>query len=155
MELSFVRAMRWEGEFKNQGVGQVIFCDINEKGESENGSYAILCGYCSWSILSGLRMDSNPNNIEKLSKKLNLSIEAYSDENDFLFEEHFLVENGEVKCDERVDFDEFKVEWIDKFSEETLERFKSKYGVTKEKMTEQAVDGFVRLGGYPSWDFSI
>ena len=153
---AFVRAMCREGEFENQGAGRVFDCDVYEQGECDNGYYVLLSGDCAWSILSAMRVENNPNNIEKLSKRLNLSIEAYCEENGFEFQEHFLVVNGEVELDECIDWSEIDMESIDEYEDDFWQQdWVVSSGITKENAKEQAVDGFVRLGGYPSWDFSI
>lgn len=153
---AFVRAMLWEGEYEQQGVGRVFSCEVYEQGESNNGYYVLLSGDCAWSILSAMRKEYNPNNIEKLSEKLELSIEAYCEECGFEFQEHFLVVNGDVEIDECIDWDELCVDELNQLADEFWQQdYVIESGITKENAKEYAVDGYVCIGGYESWNFQI
>ena len=153
---AFVRAMIWEDEYEQQGAGRVFSCEVYEQGESNNGYYVLLSGDCAWSIQSAMRVANNPNNIEKLSKKLELSIEAYCEEGGFEFQEHFLVVNGEVEIDECIDWSEIDVEDIDEIEDDFWQQdWVVASGITKENAKEHAVDGYVSIGGYESWDIQI
>ena len=153
---AFVRAMIWEDEYEQQGAGRVFSCEVYEQGESNNGYYVLLSGDCAWSIQSAMRVPNNPNNIEKLSKKLELSIEAYCEEGGFEFQEHFLVVNGEIEIDECIDWCEIDVEDVDECEDDFWQQdWVVASGITKENVKEHAVDGYARIGGYDSWEFKI
>lgn len=153
---AFVRAMNWEGEYEQQGVGRVFECTVDENGESNNGYYVLLSGDVAWSIKSAMRAYNNPNNIEKLSEKLELSIEAYCEEAGNGFQEHLLVVNGDVEIDECIDFYEIDVEELDEVSDDFWQQdCVVEAGITKENAAEHAVDGWIRIGGYESWNYQI
>lgn len=153
---AFVRAMLWEGEYEQQGAGRVFSCEVDEQGESDNGYYVLLSGFCAWSVVSSMRVANNPNNIERLSAKLELSIETYCEEREFEFQEHFLVVNGKVEIDECIDWCEIDVEYIDYYEDNFWQQdWVVASGITKENVEEYAVDGYVGIGGYKSWDFEI
>lgn len=152
---AFIRAMKWEGEYQEHGVGRVSYCEVYEKGESDDGYYACLSGDCAWSILSAMRLKDNPNNLEKLSEKLNLFVEAYSEEPGCAFQEHFLVKNGKIEIDECVEFEEITLDELEDVNDEFWSHYGSKYGLTKENASDFAIDDIIRLGGYKAWDFYI
>lgn len=153
---AFVRAMRWEGEYEQQGAGRVFSCEVYEQGESNNGYYMLLLGDCAWSVESAMRVLNNPNNIERLSEKLECQIEAYCEECGCEFQEHFLVVNGEVEIDECIDWCEINVEDVDECEDEFWQQdYVVASGITKDNAKEHAVDGYVSIGGYASWEFQI
>ena len=114
---AFIRAMKWQGEYTEQGIGRVFNADVYEQEDN----YAMIEGDCAWSVVSAMRNEGNPNNIEKLSTRLNLAIEVYCEECGFEFQEHFLVMNGDVIIDECVDWEEYAVEDFE--TKEEAERF--------------------------------
>ena len=145
----FIRAMKWQGEYTVQGVGRVFNADVYEKEDD----YAIIGGDCAWSVISAMRNEGNPNNIEKLSARLNLAIEVYCEECGFEFQEHFLVKNGNVMIDECVDWEEYAVEDF-----ETKEEAEEELEVTftdEERANRRANDYRITRGGFDSWDFEI
>lgn len=153
---AFVRAMNWEGEYEEQGIGKVFSCEVYDKGQSFNGYCVLIAGDCAWSIKSAMRTYNNPNNIEKLSSKLELAIEAYSEESGNGFQEHLLVINGDVEIDECIGWNAIDVEELDKVDDDFWQRdYVVASGITKENAKEYAVDGYVSIGGYTSWDVLI
>lgn len=148
----FVRAMKWMGEYAEQGVGRVYSCDKFDIDDGQGDGYAIgLSGDCAWSILSAMRDDSNPNNIQKLSERLGLEIEAYSSEYGIGFEEHVYINKGDVEVNECVDAYEVCVDDID---DETFnsDEFKKK-GITKDNYMDYEEDGWIQVGGFDDWEF--
>lgn len=145
-----IRAMRWEGEYADNGVGRVFNCDIIE----QNDNFTIVGGDCAWSISSAMRKGENENNIEKLSKKLNLSIEAYSEEPGCEFQEHFCVINGNIQLDECVDYIETYEEDVPELDDcFWTQQVVVEAGVTKDNYTDYLADGYLHIGGYSSWDW--
>ena len=145
----FIRAMKWQGEYAEQGVGRVFNADVYEKEDN----YAIIGGDCAWSIISAMRNEFNNNNIEKLSERLHLAIEAYCEECGFEFQEHFLVNNGVVIIDQCVDWEEHCVE-----DYETKEEAEEDLCVTfteEEWRNRKANDYRICRGGFESWEFEI
>ena len=145
----FIRAMKWQGEYTEQGVGRVFNADVCEKEDN----YAIIGGDCAWSMLSAMRNEANNNNIEKLSERLNLAIEAYCEECGFEFQEHLLVKNGVVIIDQCVDWEEHCVEDYD-----TKEEAEEDLGVTfteEEWANRKENDHRICRGGFENWEFEI
>lgn len=142
----FIRAMRHEGEYTDGGVGRVFSCD-----EIVHYITCLCEGDCAWSVLTAMRNGSDPNNIEKLSKRLHLDIEVYSSEYGVGFEEHFVVSDGNVIVDECVDAYTWSVDDIDD------DFFENKMvidaGITRDNYEDFIVDDYITVGGYKDWWF--
>lgn len=153
----FIRAMSWEGEYENCGVGRVYDCDVIEKDTDLDGlTFAVLTGNCAWSIISAMRIESNENNIEKLSARLNLAIEAYSSECGCEFQEHYCVINGVIQCDDCIDYTEICIEDLEEIGDDFWEQsWIVDAGVTKENAMEYAEDDWIKIGGYDSWTWEF
>lgn len=152
----FIRAMKWEGEYADGGVGRVFCCYETPRyaDADEVCISAELEGDCAWSVLSSMRAENNPNNIEELSKRLSLGIEVYSEEVGMEFQEHFAVLNGEIQCDDCIDYAEVQEECIEDMDDEFWESdMVESSGVTKENYKDYLDDGYLRVGGYDSWDW--
>ena len=149
----FLRAMMWQGEYKENGVGRVYDCDVDEC-YSEGDEYSAVCyGSCAWSVLTAMR-NHECNNLEKLSEQLGLSIEVYAEEGGIGFQEHFCVINGEIQCDECIDWYELDVEEIEECTDDFWKQdWVVASGITKENYMDYAEDGYVHIGGYESWDW--
>lgn len=146
---AFIRAMKWQGEYTERGVGRVFNTDVYEQEDN----YAMIEGDCAWSVISAMRNEANHNNIEKLSARLNLNIEVYCEECGFEFQEHFLVMNGDVIIDECVDWEEYAVEDF-----ETKEEAEEELEVTftdEEWANRRSNDYRITRGGFDNWDFEI
>lgn len=159
----FIRAMKWEGEYAENGAGRIFSCYvIDECVLWSDANHAYFCdmeGDVAWSILSALRKEYNPNNIEELSKRLNLVIEMFSQEPGMGFMEHFVVDNGKVLCDDCFDYCEYDIdkfeENMDDIGDEFWEQdFVKESGITRENYIEFANDGYIEIGGCPmDWEY--
>ena len=147
----FIRAMRHEGEYADSGVGRVFSCDVKVEYTTKGKAICLCEGDCAWSVLSAMRNDSNPNNIEKLSERLHLDIEVYSAEYGIGFEEHYAICDGEVMVDECIDAYEWCVDDIDDDFFENEDVIEA--GITKDNYKDFVVDDYIRVGGYDNWDF--
>jgi hypothetical protein len=145
----FIRAMKWQGEYAEQGVGRVFNADVYEQEDN----YAIIEGDCAWSVVSAMRNKENHNNIEELSARLNLAIEVYCEECGFEFQEHFLVIKGDIMIDECVDWEEYAVEDFET-KEEAEEELETTF-TDEEWKNREANDYRICRGGFESWDFEI
>ena len=92
-------------------------------------NYDIYSGECAWSAFSCM-LDKSPGSnycrikekfpdkfkgttIDEISKKLNLKIEVFAEESDFM--EHILVDNGEIILSDEKDFEERYIEETDQY----------------------------------------
>lgn len=157
----FIRAMKWQDEYKECGVGRIYEVFEIDEFAWDGEYYAKLGCDCAWSVKSAMCNISNPNNLEKISKRLNLTIEIFSREPGIGFMEHFVVENGTVMCDDCFDYyecdiDEFEAmmnsgELGDDFWEQD---FVVEAGMTKENYNDFERDGYLEIGGCDlNWEF--
>ena len=153
----FIRAMRWEGEYEEQGIGRVFSCDVSIICKEDDVCIYDLFGDCAWSIWSAMRKANNPNNIEALSKKLNLTIEVFSEEPGIGFMEHFAVENGKVLCDDCIDWTSICIDEMEDDEEEFWENYGeelAKEGITRENYEEYVQDERIDIGGI-KWEYEF
>ena len=158
----FFRAMNWEGEYEESGVGRVFSCEIvDEITQREDGRHEMtLSGYCAWSIQSAMIhsfFNDYPDGLPVQSARLNLDIEAFSEESGIAFQELYLFSKGEEIIAECVDWYEIYIYDIMDDAEKVRERIAS---YDAEKYIESGdyrdyVEGrFVKLGGM-DWNFQI
>lgn len=158
----FIRAMQWKGEYEECGVGRIYVCEvIDECYLHENYYFADIWADCAWSVLSAMRNASNSNNLEAISKRLDLTIEIFSKEPCAGFMEHFVVENGTVMVDDCFDYYECDADKFEELvnngalSDDFWERdFIKEAGMTKENYMEFQHDGYIEVGGCDeNWEF--
>lgn len=163
----FFQAMKGEGKYsgdkwENQGVGRVFDVDLINEGNTESDGYYFLSGDCAWSIETAMRNPNNPNNIAELSEHLELTIEAFSQEEGLQFMEYFCIENGEVTKDEVEDWVSIYFEdWVtednmgEQWDENILpngslaEELGRRYGITRENFIDHMNEDSLEAGGFP------
>ena len=157
----FIRAMKWQDEYKECGVGRIYEVFEIDEFAWDGEYYAKLGCDVAWSVKSAMCNISNPNNLEELSKRLNLTIEIFSKEPGIGFMEHFVVENGTVMCDDCFDYYECD---IDEFEEMMQsgdigddfweQDYVVEAGMTRENYMEFERDGYIEVGGCElNWEF--
>ena len=157
---AFIRAMKWQDEYADCGVGRVFECDIIDEFAWRGEYYAKISGDCAWSVKSAMCQAYNENNLEAISQRLNLTIEVFSEEPGIGFMEHFAVENGSIMVDDCFDYyecdiDEFEMlmnnDELDYFFEQD---FVKEAGMIKENYMEFMHDGYIEVGGCDlNWEF--
>lgn len=160
----FFQALIQEG---NVWIGRGADAGIAFEGDN----MALIDGTCKWSIYSALvsnavsmresqdtwyfTEEEKSRGLEFITlfeacAKWNITMEVYSEECGAGFQEHYICVEGEVTCDECVDYYEY---WIDDF--DTKEEAEEEYGVEfTDEEWEEAYDCIYR-GGFGSWDFTI
>lgn len=142
--------------------------------EFESEDRAMITGWCKWSIQSALidnaesmrsnperwwwGDDVNPKTLEFITlweacKKWNLDMEVYSEEGGCCFQEHYVFVDGDIICEECVNWEEYAVEDF-----ETKEEAEEELGVTftdEEWQNRKANDYRICRGGFENWDFEI
>ena len=89
-------------------------------------------------------LDVEPSILSHASS-LNVKMEIFSSEPGCCFQEHFIIENGEISVNECVDFYEF--DDVESFeSEGGLEEFNKEHST--EFTSYKVVDDFVQIGGF-------
>lgn len=116
----------------------------DRSADKENDKcYIFLDGDCKWSVKSSM-LDFKPS-ILSYSASFNVTLEIFSSEPGCCFQEHFVIENGNITVNECVGFYEF--DSLESFeSEGGLKAFNEEYGT--DYKTYNVVDGFVQIGGF-------
>lgn len=145
---------------------RVFEANYDEIEEMLDGKYqAIIDGYCAWSVRScmfdgyasyynSIKKDY-PNNFRGTtllteSERLNLDIEVYSEECGCCFQEHYVVVNGDLICDECVEYNEY---CIDEYN--SKEDAEAELGIEISDEEWDSGECFISRGGFESWDFEI
>lgn len=141
-----IQIIQGVGEFKHDSIGRVFDCCIVddyslESAKNDDIVSIDVCGDCAWSIESSMLVNDRRNLLTE-TKRLNLIIEAYSSEPGCQFQEHVLINRGEVVIDASVDYKEY---WVQEF--DTIAEFNEEYGTN---FTEDMVNenGDVCIGGF-------
>ena len=161
--IQFHKALTQEGKI---WMGRGADADLTFKDDGA----ALMGGWCKWSIVSALidnaismrtepeRWHREPGDEEReyitlyeACKRWNLVMEVYSEEGGCQFQEHFVCDNGDVICEECVDWEEYDVceyETKEEAEEDLGEEF------TDEEW-ENREDGRITRGGFENWNFEI
>lgn len=143
---------------------RVFEAECNELEDCVDGTFRVeINGYCAWSVESCMledgyyrRMkDEYPDNFRGTtllieSKKLNLDIEVYSEECGCCFQEHYVIKNGEMVCDECVDLEEY---FVDEY--ENKKQAEEEIGVEFTDEEWENRDQGITRGGFEDWNFEI
>ena len=159
----FCDAMSQNG---NIYMGRGADVEINLDGY-DNCAY--IDGWCKWSVQSAMVSNAidmrnnptrwawsdgtDPTKLEFITlfeacQKWNLDMEVYSEEAGCCFQEHYIVVNGDLICDECVDYYEYNLDDYD--TKEEAER-ELKIEITDD---EWRVGGYISRGGF-EWNFEI
>lgn len=136
--------------------------------EFESEDRAMITGWCKWSIQSALidnaeSMRSNPERwwwgegekpsefitLWEACKKWNLDMEVYSEESGCCFQEHYVCIEGDIICDECVEWYEY---CIDDYETKEEAEAELDIEITDEEWSSEA---FISRGGFENWDFEI
>lgn len=141
----FIKILQHKDEYKADGLGRVFSCEVDSEAlefSKDNDIISVdVFGDCAWSIKSSMR-SKEWRNLESETKRLNVVFEAYSSEPGCGFQEHILVDRGEVVIDDCVDYEEY---WVDEC--DTIEEYNAKHNTN---FTEDMINdnGDVCFGGF-------
>lgn len=109
--------------------------------------YADVSGDCAWSIKESMLPGYNPSiTLATEAKRLGLAVEAYSSEPGNQFQEHVLINKGDILTFDCVDYEEHCVEGM---SEKQLTELCKEKGLTKEELLSQVNhNGDYTVGGF-------
>ena len=163
---AFFDAMEQRGKYiMGRGASADIYYD-----DDEPTTKATIYGYCKWSVMSALvdnaiDMRKHPENwcwpgsderdddceyitLFEACRKWNLDMEVYSAESGCCFQEHYMIEDGTLTCEDCVDYYEY---YIGDY--ETIEEAEAELDtdITNEEWLEGE---FITRGGF-EWEFSI
>ncbi len=131
--------------YKYDGLGHIFSCDILDEtpieiAEDNDVIEVDVCGDCAWSISSALILCGD-RNLKSETKRLNLVVEAYSSEPGNGFQEHMLIDRGEMIVDECVDYEEHDIQ-----DYESIEEYNEENGT--DFTEDMVVDEYVHVGGF-------
>lgn len=136
---------------------RVFEAEVYNTGFQDDKYFAELYGYCAWSVYScmcdgeytynGDHPNMGGTTLEIESKRLNLTIELFSDEPGCEFAEHFLFINGDWVINDCVDFQEY-----DTIEFENVEEMNAEYD-TDFTQEEFEANDTIYVGGFPNWRF--
>lgn len=140
--------------------------------EFESEDRAMITGWCKWSVVSAMvinaeSMRSEPDiwywgegktseglefiTLFEACKKWNIDMEVYSEESGCCFQEHYVFVDGDLICEECVEWNEY---WLDDY--ETKEEAESELGIEiTDEEWENGADNYISRGGFENWDFEI
>jgi hypothetical protein len=144
---------------------RVFEAESDEIVEREDGRFQVnINGYCAWSVRSCMFEDGYYRDLKKdypkefrgttlriESARLGIDIEVYSEESGMCFQEHYVIIEGKLVCDESVDWEEVWVEDY-KTKEEAEEDLDMK--ITDDEWVTGLEEGYFTRGGF-DWDFEI
>lgn len=138
--------------------------------EDEEGK-AFIDGWCKWSVQSALidnatSMKTKPDKwwfgenfditqiefvtLWEACEKWNLNMEVYSEECGCCFQEHYVYVNGEVACDECIEYYEYCISDFD-----TKEEAEREFGIEITDEEWNSGEDYISRGGFENWDFEI
>lgn len=140
-----IAMLSWQGEFKEKGLGRVFSFDAEELEETAVPGIFVVTGYgdCAWSVLTAMcDYQERSRSLESESRRLELVVEVFSSEPGVGFQEHFLIDKGNVIESECVDYEEHWIEScgsLEKYNQENDTNF------TPDMINE---NGDVCIGGF-------
>lgn len=149
----FVQMLKWEGPFEEQGLGRIYdFDEIEVKTLAKVNDKELISlqggGDCAWSVLTAMMQEYRKDfpSLESETKRLGLALEVWSSESGCTFQEHYIIDKGNVLVDECVTYIEY---WPDCMDEEEIEALCKQEGISKEAFEEIIDrDGFYGAGGF-------
>lgn len=154
----FIRCMRYEEEYKEDGLGRIFDCEVIDGSNFENSTkingWAVVAGDCAWSVKCSMMKEYIARrNLESETARLGLCVEVFSEELGFEFQEHIIVDKGLVTLDDSVDVEEY---CLDDLDEEEIQELVEDFGITREQLFEEAEEGYYKHGGYANFgEFTI
>ncbi len=161
----FIKIMQWKDEYEHNGVPGVMSCYEDSLIEDDSGICTCYCsGSCLYSIYCSMRDRSKDNNIDNLSERLHLEIEAYASEYLACFEEYVYIKYGVVEADDCAKVCDLLLEEDDeyKLTDEMFDNSVLKEeGITKDNYLQYASEhseryqnGWLHVGGFGKWIFN-
>lgn len=146
--LELLEMIRWAGAYEKDGLGRCYYIDDVDEGDG----WTLFEGDCAWSFYSAF-VDPASRSIAEETERLGLTVEAYSCEPGIGFQEHWVIDEGNIIDDECRDFSAY---FLGDYPEEELEELAERLGVTVDHMLGNVNDnGDFEVGGFASWDFSF
>ena len=146
--VELLKMMQREDEYKHDGLGRIFDCVVVDEvpieiADDNDVIEVDVCGDCANSIRGAMCSDGGYRQVclESETKRLNLVVEAYSSEPGNGFQEHVLIDRGEMLVNECVDYEEYDIQ-----DYESLEEYNEKNGT--DFTEDMVVDEYVHVGGF-------
>ena len=127
-------------------MGRVYNADVYDY--YDEASYVRVVGSCAWSLYTALSIgvygDGCDNTFEAEAIRLGITLEAYSEEGECGFGEHYVFKDGRLVVNESA---KFKRVFIDELDAEGLEELRV-FGFSDEELKQECI----ALGGY-GWTY--
>lgn len=144
---------------------RIFSAEVYEEGINSNQDrYITACGDVAWSISSSMLRDISPEqegvtNILTETARLGLVVEIFSSEPGIGFQEHYIIDRGEIQEEECVDYSEYwydSSEWEGNSEEKKFASFCEEYGLEDISLKDLEYGRIYKVGGfsnYGEWSF--
>ena len=142
----FVRLLCWEAEFEKNGLGKTYSAiPVESEMINEEVFMMIISGDCAWSVNSAM-MDRKIS-LESETRRLGLFLEVFSEEHGYQFQEHLLINKGDVILNECVGA---ACELLEEIDDSEFHALCKKYNLSPKEAEERAAmnDGYCTFGGF-------
>lgn len=139
--------LAWKNGHEKDGIGRIYLCQVVDEGPG----WLEVAGDCAWSVQTAILEPQGGRFAEDLAR-LDLAVEVYSSEPGLQFQEHYVIDRGDVLVEEEVEYKEY---WVEEMGREELAEVAEELGLTPDYLMENMNEwGDYRVGGFESWDFS-
>lgn len=139
--------LAWKNGHEKDGIGRIYLCQVVDEGPG----WLEVAGDCAWSVQTAILEPQGGRFAEELAR-LDLAVEVYSSEPGLQFQEHYVIDRGDVLVEEEVEYKEY---WVEEMGREELAEVAEELGLTPDYLMENMNEwGDYRVGGFESWDFS-
>lgn len=142
----FVRLLCWEAEFEENGLGKTYsVLPVESEMINEEVFMMIISGDCAWSVNSAM-MDRKIS-LESETRRLGLFLEVFSEEYGYQFQEHLLINKGDVILNECVGA---ACKLLEEIDDSEFHALCKKYNLSPKEAEERAAmnDGYCSFGGF-------
>lgn len=130
---------------------RIFSSDVYEECGDNEDYYIKICGDCAWSLESCCRTSGYSGGVDLFAvntKELNLRMEAYSQEEGFGFQEHYIYDKGECLAAECEDWTSI---YYDSPEFPSFEDFKAEFDIPECIEEADLNDGYYESGGFVWW----
>ena len=139
-----IEMMKWQGKYEDNGLGRIYDCWVSGTEEYNDSFVSVYVnGNCAWSVLTAMRnYNGRHPSLESETERLGLLVEVYSSEPGMCFQEHCMIDRGEVVFEECIEYEEH---WIGEF--DSIEEYNKECGTN---FTEDMIqdEEYIYIGGY-------
>ena len=131
-----VKMLRWESPYEETGMGRVFSFDLDPsltEYDPRGTGYISVQGFgdCAWSFNSAVMESPRKPSFLDVTRRLGLVVEVFTSEPGVGFQEHLMIDKGQVITNECVDYEEHLIEGAEEWYIENLCEEK---GMTREEL---------------------